>query len=58
VQVLFWRKGVEAEMKGVVVYDTSHGNTKQIAETIAGTLKSSGFETVLFYVKDVKKFAC
>jgi menaquinone-dependent protoporphyrinogen IX oxidase len=42
-------------MKGIVVYDTSYGNTKRIAETIAETLKESGIEVDLFYVKDVKK---
>ncbi len=42
-------------MKGLVVYDTSYGNTKTIAETIAGTLKESGIEVALLYVKDVKK---
>jgi len=25
-------------MKGIVIYDTSYGNTKRIAETIAETL--------------------
>jgi len=44
-------------MKGVVVYDTSYGNTKKIAETIADTLKESGMEVDLFYVKDVKKLS-
>ncbi|MDH5376232.1 MAG: flavodoxin domain-containing protein [Candidatus Bathyarchaeota archaeon] len=44
-------------MKGIVVYDTSHGNTKKIAETIAETLKESGIEVDLFYVKDVKKLS-
>jgi len=42
-------------MKGIVVYDTSYGNTKKIAETIAETLKESGIEADLFNVKDVKK---
>ena len=42
-------------MKGIVVYDTSYGNTKRIAETISETLKESGIEVDLFYVKDVKK---
>ena len=42
-------------MKGIVVYDTSYGNTKKIAETIAETLKESGIEADLFDVKDVKK---
>jgi len=42
-------------MKGIVVYDTSYGNTKKIAETIAETLKESGIEVDLFHHKDVKK---
>jgi menaquinone-dependent protoporphyrinogen IX oxidase len=42
-------------MKGIVIFDTSSGNTKKIAETIAETLKESGIESDLFYVKDVKK---
>ena len=44
-------------MKGIVVYDTSYGNTKKIAETIAGTLKESGIEVDLFDVKHVKKLS-
>ena len=44
-------------MKGIVVYDTSYGNTKKIAETIAETLKESGIEIDLFDVKDVKKLS-
>ena len=42
-------------MKGIVIYDTSHGNTKRIAETIAETLKASDLEVDLFDVKDAKK---
>ena len=42
-------------MKGIVIYDTTYGNTKKIGETIAETLKQSGMEVDLFYVKDVKK---
>jgi menaquinone-dependent protoporphyrinogen IX oxidase len=42
-------------MKGIVVYDTTYGNTRKIAETIAETLKGSGIEVDAFYVKDVKK---
>ncbi|MFB3889975.1 MAG: flavodoxin domain-containing protein [Candidatus Bathyarchaeia archaeon] len=42
-------------MKGIVIYDTSYGNTKKIGETIADTLKESGVEVDLFHVKDVKK---
>ncbi len=44
-------------MKGIVVYDTTHGNTKKIAETIAETLKESGIEVDLFHHKDVKKLS-
>jgi menaquinone-dependent protoporphyrinogen IX oxidase len=45
------------ETKGIVVYDTSYGNTKKIAETIAETLKESGIEVDIFDVKDVKKLS-
>ncbi len=44
-------------MKGIVIYDSSYGNTKNIAETIAETLKESGIEVDIFYVKDVKKLS-
>jgi menaquinone-dependent protoporphyrinogen IX oxidase len=44
-------------MKGMVIYDTSYGNTKKIAETILGTLKESGVEVDLFNVKDVKQLS-
>ncbi len=44
-------------MKGIAVYDTSYGNTKKIAETIAETLKESGIEVDLFHVKDVRKLS-
>jgi flavodoxin I len=44
-------------MKGILVYDTSYGNTKKIAETIAETVKESGIEVDLFDVKTVKKFS-
>jgi menaquinone-dependent protoporphyrinogen IX oxidase len=43
------------KVKGIVIYDTSTGNTKKIAETITETLKESGIESDLFYVKNVKK---
>jgi len=42
-------------MKGIVVFDTSYGNTRTIAETISDTLKECGIEVDTFYVKDVKK---
>ena len=44
-------------MKGIVVFDTSYGNTKTIAETISETLKESGIEVDAFYVKDIKKLS-
>lgn len=44
-------------MRGIVVYDTSFGNTKKIGETIAETLNESGMEVDLFYVKDLKKLS-
>jgi menaquinone-dependent protoporphyrinogen IX oxidase len=44
-------------MKGIVIFDTSYGNTKTIAETISETLKESGIEVDTFYVKDVKKLS-
>jgi menaquinone-dependent protoporphyrinogen IX oxidase len=42
-------------MKGIVVFDTSHGNTRIIAEAISETLKESGLAVDIFYVKDAKK---
>jgi menaquinone-dependent protoporphyrinogen IX oxidase len=44
-------------MKGLVVYDTSYGNTKTIAETIRETLKECGIEVDLLKVKDVRKLS-
>jgi menaquinone-dependent protoporphyrinogen IX oxidase len=42
------------KVKGIVVYDTSYGNTRKVAETIAETLKESGVEVDLFSIKGVK----
>ena len=44
-------------MKGLIVYDTSFGNTKKIAETITETLEESGIAIDLFHVKDLKKLS-
>jgi len=44
-------------VKGIVVYDTSYGNTKKIAETIAETLKESGIEVDIFHIKEAKKLS-
>jgi menaquinone-dependent protoporphyrinogen IX oxidase len=45
----------ESKMKGIVIYDTSYGNTQKIAETIFETLKGLGLEADLFKVNEVKK---
>ncbi|MCR4394699.1 MAG: flavodoxin family protein [Dehalococcoidales bacterium] len=42
-------------MKGIVIYDTSYGNTQKIAEAIADTLKESGIHVDTTYVKNIKK---
>ncbi len=44
-------------MKGIVIYDTSPGNTKKIAETLSETLKASKIDVDLFNVKEVKKLS-
>jgi len=44
-------------MKGIVIFDTTYGNTRKIAETIAETLKESGIETDAYQFKDVKKLS-
>jgi menaquinone-dependent protoporphyrinogen IX oxidase len=44
-------------MKGIVIYDTSHGNTKQIAETITEALRDSEIEVDLFKVNEVKNLS-
>ena len=44
-------------MKGIVVYDTAHGNTQKIGETIAETLREFGVEVDLFDVENMKKFS-
>ena len=45
------------KMKGIVIYDTSTGNTKKIAETITEALQESKIEVDLFDIKDVKKLS-
>ncbi|MDY6892762.1 MAG: flavodoxin domain-containing protein [Chloroflexota bacterium] len=44
-------------MKGIVIFDTSYGNTRTIAETISETLQESGLEVDTAYVKDIKKMS-
>jgi flavodoxin len=40
--------------RGTVVYDSSYGNTRKIAETIAETFRRTGIEVNLFQVKETK----
>ena len=42
-------------MKGLVVYDSSYCNTKQVAEAISDSLTGTGIEVDTFYVKKVGK---
>ncbi len=42
-------------MKALVVFDTSYGNTRTVAETISATLKESGLEVDTSYVKKTRK---
>jgi flavodoxin len=42
-------------MKGVIIYDSTHGNTRQVAEAITEGLTGSGIVADMFYVKDIKK---
>jgi len=41
-------------VKGIVIYDSSFGNTKKVAETIAESLKDAGLDVDLLHVKDAK----
>lgn len=42
-------------MKGLLVYDTTHGNTRAVAEALSETLKLSGIEVDSLHVKDVRQ---
>ena len=42
-------------MKGIIIYDTSYGNTQKIAEVLSETLKDSGIENDVFHIKKIKK---
>jgi menaquinone-dependent protoporphyrinogen IX oxidase len=44
-------------MKGVVIYDTTYGNTKKIAEAITDALKGSGLKVDISHVKDTKELS-
>mgnify|MGYP001072443296 FL=1 len=42
-------------MKGLVIFDTTHGNTRAVAEALSESLRGSGIAVDVLYVKDVKK---
>lgn len=44
-------------MKGIIIYDTSFGNTKEIAKTIQETLKEKEIEADFYKVNEVKKLS-
>jgi flavodoxin len=41
-------------MKGIVAYDSVHGNTKQVAEAIADEVKAAGHEVELIFLRESK----
>ena len=45
------------KIKGIVVFDTSYGNTEAIAKAISEALKESEIEVDTFYVRDAKKLS-
>ena len=51
-KIMARQKDLKDIMKGIIVYDSSYGNTKKIAETMQETLKELEIEADLFYVKD------
>ena len=44
-------------MKGMVIYDTSYGNTKKVAETIVETLKECGIDAEIYHIREVRKLS-
>ena len=44
-------------MKGIVAYDSVHGNTKQVAEAIAEQIRSEGHQVELLSVKEGSRSA-
>lgn len=46
-----------AMITGIVIYDTSYGNTKKVAETIVETLKESGIAVEISHIREVKKLS-
>ncbi len=46
---------IDLRIRGIVVYDTSTGTTKKIAETMTETLREYGMDSDLCYVMEVKK---
>jgi menaquinone-dependent protoporphyrinogen IX oxidase len=42
-------------MRAIVIYDTTHGNTQKIAETITETLRENSIDTDCLNLKEAKK---
>jgi len=41
-------------MKGIVAYDSVHGNTKLVAEAIADEIRAAGHEVEVFFLRESK----
>ncbi len=41
-------------MKGIIAYDSVHGNTKQVAEAIADEIRAAGHEVDVIFLKESK----
>ena len=41
-------------MKGIIAYDSIHGNTKQVAEAIADEIRKAGHEVEVLFLKESK----
>jgi flavodoxin len=46
------RYPVETPMKGIVTYDSVHGNTRQVAEAIAEQIRAEGHQVDVFNLKE------
>ncbi|MFB0569674.1 MAG: flavodoxin family protein [Nitrososphaeria archaeon] len=44
-------------LKGVVLYDTSYGNTQRVAEAIADGLRERGHEVGLYHIKEAGRLS-
>ncbi|MDH5362629.1 MAG: flavodoxin domain-containing protein, partial [Aigarchaeota archaeon] len=44
-------------LKGVVLYDTTYGNTQRVAEAIADALSERGHEVGLYHIKEAGRLS-